>query len=171
MLRLLASPIFRIVFLGCIVGISATAAFGQIKENATSCKAMNPGPASAQLARAMKIPAREIDPSLLSQCIADWLMDTFGTNNFAWGLSDCEKSVIGKASANGDTPKCLIADGSTTSDVVLHVKIRVGTSANWISGKPVLKAANVSGCGRSKEIGALNELKAAVQYVNGGCEK
>jgi hypothetical protein len=151
--------------------IFSAGVFGQTKEHAPSCKAINPGPASADLARAMAIPARDIDSSLPSQCIADWLMATFGNYSFAWGLSNCEKSTNGKAQANADTPKCLVADGESPNVVILHVRIEVGTASNWVSGKPVFKTASVSGCGRSKDVVSLSELKWAVQYVNEGCRK
>jgi len=166
-----ASLIFRIVLIYWIVMILSAGVFAQTKEHAPFCKAINPGPASAFLARAMAIPARDIDSSLPSQCIADWLMATFGNDSFAWSLSDCEKSTNSKAQANADAPKCLVADGNTPSVVVLHVRIQMGTASNWVSGRPLLKTADVSGCGRSRDVVSLNELKLAVQYVNEGCRK
>ena len=171
MFRSPAGIIFRIIVTCWIVMILSVGVFGQTTGHEPACKAINPGPASADLARAMAIPARDIDSSLPSQCIADWLMATFGSYSFAWGLSNCEKSMHGNAQANADTPMCLVADGNTPRVVVLHVRIQVGTTSKWISGKPVFKTASVSGCGRSKDIASLSALKSAVQYVNEGCRK
>lgn len=171
MFKLLASLIFRAVVICWVVMILCAGVFGQTKDPKPACKATHPGPASADLARAMAIPAQDIDSSLPSQCIADWLAAAFGTTSFAWGLSNCEKSTNGKAQANTDAPMCLMADGNNPSVVVLRVRIQVGTASKWLSGKPVFKTASVSGCGRTKDTVSLSELKSAVQYVNEGCRK
>ncbi|MBS1842392.1 MAG: hypothetical protein JSS69_13575 [Acidobacteria bacterium] len=151
---------------GCAAG-----AYGQGKPNAAPCGAINPGPRSANLADAMKIPAREIDAALPEQCIADWLVATLGTNSFDWSLSDCEKPAKEKAPANSDKSRCLVADGSTAKGVSLHVKIQVGSRAKPVSGKPAFREGSVTGCGRKQQVPALGELKAAMQYVSAACKK
>jgi hypothetical protein len=165
--RIIPKTIFLLLF----AAILSRGASAQTKQDSAPCKAANPGPASMELARAMKTSAHDIDTSLPSQCIADWLTAILETNDFAWSISDCEKAADVKQQAKPNAPKCLLAEGITTNTVTLRVRIQVGTAEKWNSGKPTLHSAILSGCGRSKEVAALGELRTALQYVNEGCKK
>jgi len=171
MLKLKADSILKILFVGWILAGFSASAFAQIRQASNLCNATNPGPQSASLAEAMKISAHDIDPSLPTQCVADWLMTVLGTNSFSWSLADCEKPVNGSAPADNDAPKCFVAEGNTLNIAKLRVVIQVGTATNLISGRPTFHAGSVSGCGRSRGIAALSDLKDAIQYINAACAK
>jgi hypothetical protein len=157
--------VLRPLFAAAILTVCSANAIAQTKAAPAACDAVNPGPASANLARAMRTPVHDIDASLPAQCVADWLMTTLGSKSFMWSLKDCTKAGKGEAPARSDTPECFVADGQTQSLVRLHVEIRL------LSGKSSFHGANVSGCGRSKDAASLVELKTAVEYVEQGCRK
>jgi hypothetical protein len=171
MLKLKADSILKILFIGWILAGFSASAFAQARQNFNSCNAAtNPGPQSMNLAEAMKIPAHDIDASLPVQCVADWLMSTLGTNSFSWSLADCQKPVAGNAPDN-DAPKCFIAEGNTLNIAKLRVIIQVGTATNLISGRPTFHSASISGCGRSRNVAALSDLKDTIQSINAACAK